>query len=104
MVKKLPIRLWIKPVINSLREGSKRWSDLMQIRIRLSKDTEKQISEKTLDRILGDYLEYWELVRKEGDYVADRISVLVCLNCGYQELYRENKKLNLAPRGCFHKP
>jgi len=64
MVKKLPIRERMKPVINALREGKKTWSDLKQLGI----PPEKAIPERTLDRILKDYLEYWGLATKEGDY------------------------------------
>jgi hypothetical protein len=57
MVKKQSIRVRMKPVIKALREGKKTWSDLRKL----------GVPEKTLDRIL-DYLEYWELARKEGVY------------------------------------
>jgi hypothetical protein len=68
MVDKLPIRLWIKPVISILREGKKTWSDLEKISIKLSESEEKLIPQKTLNRILKDYLEFWGLVRKEDSY------------------------------------
>ena len=58
MVKKLSIKERMKPVINALREGKKTWSELKAF----------DIPDKTLDRILKDYLEYWNLVKKEGDY------------------------------------
>jgi hypothetical protein len=70
MVKKLPIRVWAKPVIDALREGRKSWSDLEKITIRLSKNDERKIPEKTLDRILKDYLEPWGLVHKDNDFWA----------------------------------
>jgi len=66
MVKKLPIRDWMKPVITSLREGNKTWNELMKTKIP-SEGREVQISIHTLDRILKEYLGYWGLARKEGD-------------------------------------
>jgi hypothetical protein len=69
MVKKLPIREWMKPVVNALMEGKKTWSDLKEIKIKkLSEEKERKIPDKTLDRILKEYLVYWGLVRKEDDY------------------------------------
>jgi hypothetical protein len=67
MVKKLSIRHWIGPVINSLREGPKQWSDLMQTIHKQSDGKTVKISVGTLDRILKDYLEYWGLVQKKED-------------------------------------
>jgi len=58
MVKKQPIRHRIKAVIEALKEGKKTWSELVNL----------GIPEKTLERVLKDYLIYWGLVRKEGDY------------------------------------
>jgi hypothetical protein len=58
MVKKLSIRHRMKPVIDALKEGKKTWSDLRKL----------DIPEKTLARILKDYLEYFGLVRKEGNF------------------------------------
>lgn len=58
MVKKQSIRKRMKPVINALRGGKKTWSDLVKL----------DIPEKTLDRILKDYLKYWDLAKKEGNY------------------------------------
>ena len=58
MVKKLPIRQRMKPVINALREGKKTWSELKAF----------DIPDKTLHRILEDYLKKWGLADKEGDY------------------------------------
>jgi hypothetical protein len=39
-------------------EGKKTWTDLEKL----------GVPEKTLGRILKDYLEEWGLVRKEGEY------------------------------------
>jgi len=58
MVKKLPIRVRMKEVIKSLMDGKKTWTDLKNLKV----------PEKTLDRILKDYLIYWGLVRKEDEY------------------------------------
>jgi hypothetical protein len=58
MVKRLPIRVRMKEVIESLREGKKTWTDLKNLKV----------PEKTLDRILKDHLIYWGLVRKEDEY------------------------------------
>lgn len=58
MVKKLPIRVRMKPVIQALREGKKTWTELLKL----------GVPEKTLHRILTDYLMYWNLVRKDGRY------------------------------------
>jgi len=58
MVKKLPIRQRMKPVIKALREGKKTWSDLKAF----------DIPDKTLHRILEDYLKEWGLADKEGDH------------------------------------
>ena len=58
MLKKQPIRFRIKTVIEALREGKKKWSDLVSL----------GIPEKTLSRVLNDYLIFWGLVKKEGEY------------------------------------
>jgi len=58
MVKKLPIRVRMKEVIEALMDGKKTWTDLKNLKV----------PEKTLDRILKDYLIYWGLVRKEDEY------------------------------------
>jgi hypothetical protein len=59
MVKKQPIRFRIKTVIEALRkDGKKKWSDLVSL----------GIPEKTLSRVLNDYLIFWGLVQKEGEY------------------------------------
>lgn len=58
MVKRLPIRVRMKKVIDALREGKKTWSQLENL----------GVPEKTLHRILKDHLEYWELALKEGEY------------------------------------
>jgi hypothetical protein len=58
MVKKLPIRERMKVVIETLRKGKKTWTELKKL----------GVPEKTLDRILKDYLEYWGLAKKEGYY------------------------------------
>jgi|GEM_PF-2894847 len=58
----------MKPVIDALREGRKSWSDLEKIAITLSENDERKIPEKTLDRILKDYLEPWGLVHKDNDF------------------------------------
>jgi hypothetical protein len=58
MVKKLPIRVRMKPVIQALREGNKTYSELSGL----------GVPEKTLDRILKDYLEYLGLAEKKGRY------------------------------------
>lgn len=60
MVKKLSIRFRIKPVIDALREGKKTWSEL--------KELKPTIPDKTLDRILKEYLQYWGLVRKKDGF------------------------------------
>lgn len=62
MEKKLSIRESMKPVVDALRDGKKSWSDLKQLKVQ-----KRDIPEKTLDRIL-DYLQYWQLVKKEGVY------------------------------------
>ena len=54
MVRKQPIRIYIKKVIEALREGPKTWTELKNL----------GIPEKTLQRALQDYLMYWGLVRK----------------------------------------
>ena len=58
MVKKRPIRERMKPVIDALRQGKKTWSELKAL----------GIPERTLDRILKKYLEFWGLAKKEGVY------------------------------------
>ncbi|MEM1589675.1 MAG: hypothetical protein QXQ47_02300 [Candidatus Bathyarchaeia archaeon] len=58
MVRKQPIRFRIKKVIDALKEGKKTWSELEAL----------GVPEKTLNRVLKDYLMYWDLVRKEGEY------------------------------------
>ena len=58
MVKKQPIRVRGKKVIDALREGKKSWSELRKL----------DIPEKTLQRILQDYLQYWGLVEKKEKY------------------------------------
>ena len=58
MAKKQPIRIRMKPLITALREGKKTWSDLSKL----------DIPDKTLERILKDYLQYWGLAQKRGDY------------------------------------
>lgn len=58
MVKKLPIRVRMKTVIQALKEGNKTYTELLKL----------GVPEKTLDRILKDYLEYLGLARKDGVY------------------------------------
>ncbi|MEJ5327729.1 MAG: hypothetical protein WHU54_05720 [Candidatus Bathyarchaeia archaeon] len=58
MAKKVSISHWIKLVIETLKDGEKSWSDLLKL----------GIPKKTLERLLKDYLIYWGLVRKEGNY------------------------------------
>jgi hypothetical protein len=68
MVKKLSIRIQMKPVIEALREGKKSWSDLKKLKIRVDENEKRSIPDKTLETILKKYLAYWGLARKEGDY------------------------------------
>jgi len=58
MAKKLPIRVRMKTVIQALKEGNKTYTELLKL----------GVPEKTLDRILKDYLEYFGLAWKDGVY------------------------------------
>lgn len=58
MVKRVTIKERIKPVIDALREGKKSQSELVKL----------GIPKRTLNKILKEYLQYWGLVRKEGNY------------------------------------
>ena len=59
-VKKKPIRERMKPVVEALRQGNKKHSELLSL----------GVPEKTLDIILKDYLEYLGLAEKKGVYWA----------------------------------
>lgn len=39
------------------------------------------------DRHLGSYVEL--MLKREEEYIGDRISTFYCISCGYIELYRE---------------
>lgn len=62
MIKKLPIKETMKPVIEALREGKKSWGDLKELKVQ-----NREIPDKTLDRLLKN-LDYWGLAEKEGDF------------------------------------
>jgi len=57
----------MKYIIEALREGKKTWSDLKQIKIKTN-GSEKNVPERTLDRILKENLEFWGLAKKEDDF------------------------------------
>jgi len=62
MVRQLSVKT-LKIVIQALREGKKAWSDLKQLRV-----DGKEIPDKTLERLLKEYLKDWELVEKVDGY------------------------------------
>jgi hypothetical protein len=57
----------MKKVIEALREGKKTWNELANLKIKLSDIKERRIPEKTLTRILKDYLEYLGLAWKDDE-------------------------------------
>jgi hypothetical protein len=58
MLKRTPMRVHLKKVIDVLREGKKTWSELKKL----------GIPEKSLERALKENLEYWGLVEKKENY------------------------------------
>lgn len=58
MGKKTPIRLHLKKIIDSLRQGKKTYSELKKL----------GIPEKSLDRALKEHLQYWGLAEKKDNY------------------------------------
>jgi len=82
MVKKLPIRVRMKEVIKSLMDGKKTWTDLKNLKV----------PEKTLDRILKDYLIYWGLVRKEDEYYVWYDQARVFQSRDYYDLAIEHSR------------
>ena len=58
MVKKTPIRVHLKKIIDALREGKKTWSELANL----------GIPEKSLQRALKENLQYWGLAEKKDNY------------------------------------
>jgi len=56
----------IKRVIDALREKSMQWNELKQLTYQ-ENDINKTIPDKTLERILKDYLSFWGLVEKVKD-------------------------------------
>jgi hypothetical protein len=58
MKKKTPIRFHLKKIIDSLRQGKKTYSELKKL----------EIPEKSLDRALMEYLQYWGLAEKIDGY------------------------------------
>jgi tetratricopeptide (TPR) repeat protein len=75
----------MKPVIDALKEGKKTWSDLRKL----------DIPEKTLARILREYLEYFRLVRKEGDFWVwyENVGVVFSSKDEYDLALEHSKKL-----------
>jgi hypothetical protein len=50
------VHFFIKPVIDALRKGAKTWSEL--------KELKPEISDSTLEKVLKEHLQYWELAKE----------------------------------------
>jgi len=77
----------MKPVIDALVEGKKKWSDLKGLKVE-----KREIPDKTLDRLLEN-LEYWGLVNKEDDYWVWYEYSLVLSPHNYQLAIEHSRKL-----------
>jgi hypothetical protein len=81
---KVPIRERIKVVVEALRQGKKTWSDLKEL----------NIPDKTLQRVLEEYLEYSGLARKEeGFWVWYEYSKIFNSEFEYQRAIEHSKEL-----------
>jgi len=92
MGKRLPIRVHMKKVIDSLREGNKTWSDLKKL----------GIPDKTLQRILKKNLEYFGLANKEeGYWVWSEHSMVFDSTEEYKMAVEHSKRLIPSLRGLY---
>jgi predicted nucleic-acid-binding Zn-ribbon protein len=55
-----------------------------------SKKCPKCSSEMLQDRSIGTYTEI--TLKKEGEFLGERIRVFYCLSCGFIELYRNGEQ------------